>query len=186
MSPPAGRQPGPVGRGRGLQALGGVLALVSCVPMVAMLPGAVATLLTTIGITTTSGPLAPVAQGLAPIARPAAHRRRAPAAGGFAALRRGPAVLAAVGGTLLYLSMYVVPHPSSPGMGGMAATSTPAQGTAGRAGAVGATNAPVFYLGLAAYLGTFLWSSLRRWRRACRPVRVTAIPPIGGTRKHPP
>jgi hypothetical protein len=61
-------------------------------------------------------------------------------------------------------------------MGGMAAMSTPAQGTAGRAGAVGATNAPVFYLGLAAYLGTFLWSSLRRWRRACRPVRVLPCP----------
>jgi hypothetical protein len=67
MSTPSGHQPRPVGHGRGLQALGGVLALASCV---AMLPGAVATLLTTIGIQATTGPLAPLAQGLAHIARP--------------------------------------------------------------------------------------------------------------------
>jgi hypothetical protein len=169
-----------------LQALGGVLALAGCVPMVAMLPGAVATLLTTLGLSTTSGPLAPVARSLAPIARPLLIAAVLLLLVGSLRCGAGPAILAAAGGTLLYLSMYVLPHPSSAAMGGMAEMSTPAQGTAGRAGAVGTTNAPVFYLGLAAYLGTFLWSSLRRWRRACRPVRVTAIPPIGGTRKDPP
>jgi len=185
MNTPAEQQP--PRRGRVVQALGGVLTLASCLPMVAMLPGAVAALLATLGITTTSGPLAPVARSLAPVARPLLVAAVLLLVVGSLRCGIGPAILAAVGGTLLYLSMYVLPQPSSPGMGGMAGMSSPhVGGTAGRAGAVAASNAPLFYLGLAASLGTFLWSALRRRRRACRPVRVTAIARIGGTRQAPP
>jgi hypothetical protein len=170
-----------------VQALGGVLTLASCLPMVTMLPGAVATLLATLGSTATSGPFAPVARGLAPVARPLLIAAVLLLVAGSPRCGIGPAILAVVGGTLLYLSMYVLPHPSSPGMGGMAGMhSLPVGGTAGRAGAVGATNAPLFYLGLAAYLGTFVWSAVRRHRRGCRPVSGTAIPRIGGTREDPP
>jgi len=170
-----------------VQAVGGVLTLASCLPMVAMLPGAVATLLTTIGITTTSGPLAPVARGLAPVARPLLVAAVLLLVVGSLRCGIGPAILAAMGGTLLYLSMYVLPQPSSPGIGGMAPMrSPPVGGAAGRAGAVGTTNAPLFYLGLAASLGTFVWSAVQRRRRACRPVSVTAIPRISRSREAPP
>jgi hypothetical protein len=183
MSTPAGQQPQ---RGRVVQAVGGVLTLASCLPMVAMLPGAVATLLTTLGITTTSGPLAPLARSLAPVARPLLVAAVLLLVVGSLRCGIGPATLAAVGGTLLYLSMYVLPQPSSPGMDGMAGMhSPPVGGTAGRAGAVGTTNAPLFYLGLAASLGTFVWSAVRRHRRSCRPVGITARR-LGGTRQAPP
>src|SRR5207249_1193377 len=43
---------------RMMSGAAGVLALASCIPMVAMLPGAVAAVLTAVGIHTTAGPFA--------------------------------------------------------------------------------------------------------------------------------
>lgn len=145
------------------------LALASCIPMVAMLPGAVAVLLSTFGIHTTSGLFAPVVRVLAPFARPLLIVATLALLVG--ALRCGlrVAVLAAIGGTLLYLSMYVLP--GGDGMAGMPGMAT-VGGTAGRAGAMGPTNAPIFYVGLAAFIGTLGWSAVRRRRRACRPVSL--------------
>lgn len=146
----------------------------SCPPMIAMLPGAVATVLTTIGIKATAGPFAPAARALAPVARPLLVIATTVLVVG--ALRCGwlVAVVAAVGGTLLYLSMYVQPSASG-GMAGMGMAAHPAvSGAAARAGATGPTNPPLFYAGLAALLGTFVWSAFRRRRRLCRPVLLPA------------
>jgi hypothetical protein len=102
----------------------------------------------------------------------------------YAASRCGirPAALAAVGGTLLYLSMYVLPTAGSTALTGMAhmsgSNSHQLGTTAARAGAIGTTNAPAFYLGLAAIVATYLWSGLRHRLRSCRPLALGAI--LGG------
>lgn len=166
---------------RVLRVLAAVFGAASCLPMLAMLPAGVATLASTVGIHATSGPAAPLARSLAPVARPLLVLATLSLVG--AALRCGirPAVLAGVGGTLLYLSMYVLPTAAPVGtrmadMGG----SLHGLGTvAARAGASGATNAATFYLGLAALVATYLWSGLRHRRRSCHPVSVAAI--LGAT-----
>ncbi len=68
----------------------------------------------------------------------------------------GPAAAVALGGGLLYSSMYLVGGPM---------ISMAAMGTAGETG----TNAPLFYTGLGLLVASFAWSRVRRHRRACRP-----------------
>lgn len=175
MSPSAER--GRTRRDRVLRAAAAVLGLGSCIPMVAMLPGAAATVLTTIGIKTTSGPFAPVADVLAPVARPLLILATLALVAGLLRCGLTPAILAVVGGTLLFLSMYVLPTAAAAGGmagmggGGMAGTAphTASITAAARAGAGGMTNAPAFYAGLASFIGAFVLSSIRRQRRLCRP-----------------
>lgn len=50
--------------------MGRVLAAGSCVPMLAMLPAGIGTLLATVGVRSTSGPFAPLARWLQPAAKP--------------------------------------------------------------------------------------------------------------------
>lgn len=147
--------------------------------MLSMLPGAVVTAFAAVGIRTASGPAAPLARFLAPAARPLLVVGTAILVAGALRCGRGPAALAASAGLLLYLSMYVLPDAASIGGGGMAGMGAPAlQQSAARAGAPGATNAPVFYLGLAAFVATYLWSTLRRRRQVCRPA-LPAFRPRG-------
>jgi hypothetical protein len=142
--------------------------------MVAMLPGAVATMLATVGIRTTTGPVAPLARFLAPAARPLLLVATLLVV--VALLRCGlaPASLAATGGVLLYLSMYVLPT----GGGAMTAMGAPAahlSAVAARAGAPGMTNAPSFYVGLGTFLTSYLWSGVRRHRHTCKPVALATV-----------
>ncbi len=53
-----------------VRAAGGVLATASCLPMVAMLPGAAATALATLGVEASAGPWAALRHALDPVARP--------------------------------------------------------------------------------------------------------------------
>lgn len=52
------------------KVLGGVLLFGGCLPMVAVLPGAMATGLGALGIRATSGPFESLARSLAPVAQP--------------------------------------------------------------------------------------------------------------------
>ena len=157
---------------RVLRGLAVGVGLGSCLPMLAMLPGGIATALSVVGIKSTTGPAAPLARFLAPAAQPLLFVGIAGLV--LATLRCGlrPALLAAAGGGLLYLSMYVLPGTNANAMAGMATPAHSLPVTAARAGAQGMTNAPAFFLGLAALTGTFIWSSVRRRHASCRPVRL--------------
>ena len=143
--------------------------------MLAMLPGGIATPFAVVGVKSATGPVAPLARFLAPAARPLLLVGIAGLV--LATLRRGlrPALLALVGGGLLYLSMYVLPGTNAHAMVGMAGMTGPAHSlpaTAARAGVQGMTNPPAFFIGLGALAGTFIWSAVRRRHASCRPVRL--------------
>jgi hypothetical protein len=165
---PESFQPRPLDRFLRIGAI--ALGIGSCIPMLAMLPAGIVAAGSALGVHATSGPAPPVGSALAPLARPLLVLATLSLV--IAALRCGirPAALAATGGTLLYLSMYVLPSGGRAmrGMANMAAPhSTPT--SAQRAGAAGLTNGPVFYAGLAAIVATYVWSGIRRRRHACRP-----------------
>jgi len=165
-----------------LRVLAIVLGVGSCLPMLAMLPSAVATLAGVVGLHAASGPAAPLALELAPVAR--GLLAAATVSLVLAALRCGirPAALATAGGTLLYLSMYVLPRGATASMAQMGASARRAGTAAARAGAHGATNGPIFYAGLAAIAATYLWSGLRHRRRRCRPVSASRL--LGTLARH--
>lgn len=142
---------------RWMRAGGALLAVVSCLPMVAMLPGAAATVLSTLGANASDGPWAAVRQALDPVARPLLIVSVLLLVAGSLRCGRAPAAMAAAGGGLLYMSMYVLPG-STTGMAGMANQNV-----------MGATNAPLFYSGLILIVMTFAWSAIRRLRHTCRP-----------------
>lgn len=124
--------------------------------MVAMLPSAAATVLGSVGASAT-GPWGALSRTLGPVARPLLILSLLMMLAG--ALRCGWVSAAAVtlGGSLLYISMYL--------LGGAMTSSMAAMGTAGETG----TNAPLFYTGLGLLVASFAWSRVRRHRRACRP-----------------
>lgn len=128
------------------RVLGGVGAAVSCVPMVAMVPGGVASVFGLVGLGAGSGAVVALSPGLSMVERPLLLVSTALLA--VSGLRCGrAAVLSAVaGGILLYLSMYVL---------------TAADGTA---------SPGLFYAGLALFLSTYVISWARRRRRRCRPL----------------
>lgn len=163
----------------GLRTLGGVLTFASCLPMLSALPAAVATVLSTVGVRTTSGPFAPVARALAPVASPLLVLATLVLVVGM--LRRcgiQPAVLVWTAGALLYMSMYVLPASAVARMRGLPAEHSPTaemgemggEPSSGSSRTPAPANAPVFYSGLALFAGSFVWSGLRRRRGACRPM----------------
>ena len=157
---------------RVLRGLAVAVGLGSCLPMLAMLPGGIATALAVVGLKSATGPAAPLARFLSPAAQPLLLVGIAGLV--LATLRCGlrPALLALAGGGLLYLSMYVLPGANGNAMAGMTAPAHSLPATAARAGAQGMTNAPAFFIGLAALAGTFIWSGARRRHASCRPVRL--------------
>jgi hypothetical protein len=89
---------GPVGL---VRAAGGVLAVASCLPMVAMLHGAAATALSTLGADAATGPWAALRHALGPVARPLLVLSVLLLVAGSLRCGRAPAALAAAGGALL-------------------------------------------------------------------------------------
>ena len=90
--------------------VGGVLVGgASCLPMVAMLPGGVGAVLAALGVHTTSGPFSVFADLLAPVAQPLLIAAVVALVVGSLRCGLSTVLLAAIGGTLLYLSMYVLP-----------------------------------------------------------------------------
>jgi hypothetical protein len=98
--------------------------------MLAMLPGGIASGLGALRVKATDGPEAPLARFLTPAVQPLLLVGVTALV--VATLRCGlrPAVLALAGGGLLYISMYVLPSTTGPGMANMMA---PAHSTAAQA-----------------------------------------------------
>ena len=144
-----------------LKLIGAVLAAVSCIPMLAALPGGIVAALGLLGITAASAPIVALAAPLAPIAQPLLLISIGLLIVGN--LRCGwlPAFLAAIGGLLIYLAMYVLVIPFSV-MDAMTMGTMP--------GMPGLTNGPLFYIGLAALVVSFGLSWWRQRKHICQPV----------------
>jgi LPXTG-motif cell wall-anchored protein len=151
--------------------LGAALALASCIPMLAMLPAGFATILALLGLG--ASPLLALAAPLAPFAPSLLILSVAIFV--FGNLRCGwqPAGLAAIGGLLVYLSMYVFVTPMAreamTGMQGMILAQTP------RSGMLGLTNAPMFYIGLLLMIASFGLVLWRRRQKICLPFSPLAM-----------
>ena len=91
---------------------------------------------------------------------------------------RQPASLAAAGGLLMYLAMYVFITPlASDAMTNMGQTTSIAKPAATMAGMAGPTNAPLFYLGLLLLVGSYGFVWWRRRQQACQPVSLPMARP---------
>jgi hypothetical protein len=154
-----------------LRLLGAILALVSCIPMLAMLPGGFASALVLLGLAAPlvaawTAPLAPIAPWLLILSVALIV---------IGDLRCGwqPTILAALGGLLVYLSMYVLVTPVATD------TMTDMQGMvsadAAQSTMAGLTNAPMFYIGLALMIGSFALVLWRRWKKVCQPFNPVAL-----------
>ncbi len=141
-----------------VRAAGGVLAVASCLPMIAMLPGAAATALGALGVDASTRPWAALRHALDPVARPLLVLSVLLLVAGSLRCGRAPAALAAAGGALLYVSMYLASGSATAAMAGM-----------GTHTGTGTTNAPLFYAGIGLIATTFAWSAVRCHRRTCRP-----------------
>lgn len=128
------------------QAASGAGLLVSCIPMVAMLPGAVGGALGLVGLGASSAVVARLTPMLNAVALPLLMFSVALLVVG--GLRCGRIVMASalVGGVLLYVSMYVWTTDG------------------------GATSPVLFYVGLACFTGAYVVSWLRRRGKRCRPL----------------
>jgi len=141
-----------------VRAAGGGLAAASCLPMVAMLPAAAATALATLGVDASTGPWAALRRALDPVARPLLVLSVLLLVTGSLRCGRAPAALAAAGGAVLCVSMYLASGSATAAMAGM-----------GTHTATGTTNGPLFYAGIGLIAASFAWSAIRRRRRTCRP-----------------
>lgn len=126
--------------------LSGAGLLVSCLPMVAMLPGVAGGALGLVGLGATSALVSRLAPALNVVAQPLLLFSVALLV--VACLRCGSSVVALAlgGGVLLYLSMYVWTDAS------------------------GSTSPALFYPGLVGFLGASVVSWLRRRSSSCRPL----------------
>jgi hypothetical protein len=154
-----------------MRLLGALLAVASCIPMLAMLPAGFATVLSLVGLA--APPLVAWATPLAPIAPLLLVVSVVLLVIGDLRCGWQPASLAALGGLLIYLAMYVFVTPLAStimnGMEGMSSAGT------SHATMPGLTNAPLFYIGLtlmAASFGLVLW---RRLQKICRPFDALAF-----------
>lgn len=149
-----------------LKFTGAALTAVSCIPMLAALPGGIVAVLGLLGITATSVPIVALTSPLAPIAQPLLLVSIGLLIAGH--LRCGwlPALLAAIGGLLIYLAMYVfvIPFPT---MDTMMMEPMP--------GMPGLTNAPLFYAGLASLVSSFGLGWWRQRRNICRPIHPLSL-----------
>ena len=146
-----------------LRLLGATLALVSCIPMLAMLPVGFATALSIIGLA--ASPIVAWAAPLAPIAPLLLIVSVVLLVIGNARCGWQPASIAALGGLLVYLAMYVFVIPAAmDAMTGMEKM-TPAIVSS----MAGHTNVPLFYIGLTLMAGSFVLVFWRRIQKVCRP-----------------
>jgi hypothetical protein len=122
----------------------------SCLPMVAMLPATLVAVLSSIGVRSGASWVDTLSKPLAPVAQPLLIASAMVLA--VSSVRCGwpPVVSALFGGSLLYLSMYVVTGPE------------------------GRTLSLLFYPGLVAFLGTPLLAGWRVRRSACSPLARVA------------
>ncbi len=120
--------------------------------MVAMLPGAAATALATLGVDASTGPWAALRHALDPVARPLLVLSVLLLVAGSLRCGRAPA---AAGGALLYVSIHLASGSATAAMGTHTGTGT--------------TNGPLFYASIGVIATTFAWSAIRRRRRTCRP-----------------
>lgn len=145
-------KPGSRERSFGLaRVLGGIGALASCVPMVAMMPAGFATALSFVGLGASSAAVHTLAPHLNPIAQPLLLLSAALLA--VTSLRCSLAAVftASSGGLLMYLGMYVWTDPG------------------------GVTNPSLFYPGLGLFLSTYLVSFAQRRLAASRPLVRPAL-----------
>lgn len=129
-----------------VRTLSGAGLLASCIPMVAMLPGAVAGALAFVGLGASSAAVTTLAPALSDVAQPLLLVSAALLTVSGLRCSRTAVGLAAAGGVLLYLSMYQL---------------TRADGT---------TSPALFYVGLACFLGAYLVTWRRRRALRCRPL----------------
>ncbi len=128
------------------QTASGVALLVSCLPMVAMLPGVASGVLGVVGLGASGAVVSHLAPGFGAVAQPLLLFSVLMLAVGGLRCGRTVVALALVGGTLLYLSMYVWTG-------------------------VGGASSPVpFYAGLGCFVGAYVVSWSRRRGRRCRPL----------------
>lgn len=120
--------------------------LVSCLPMVAMLPGVAGSVLGVVGLGASSAVVSWLAPGLGVVAQPLLLFSVLMLAVGGLRCGRTVVALALVGGALLYLSMYVW------------------------TGRGGGTSPVAFYMGLGCFVGAYVVSWSRRCGRRCRPL----------------
>ena len=176
-----------------LKLAGTALTAISCIPILATLPGGIVTILALIGITATSPPIVALAAPLAPVAQQLLLVSIAMLIAGHLRCGWPPALLAATGGLLIYLAMYVfvmpapaIDHTAMETMSGMPSTTTtadPGDGIAGMTDAApsvkpmeqtprmsGLTNGLLFYMGLASLLSSFGLGWWRQRRNACQPL----------------
>ena len=156
--------------------LGGILALLSCIPMLAMLPAGFSVILSLGGLATPlfvawMAPLAPIAPWLfvlSIVLVTVGHSR----------CGWQPASLAVAGGLLIYLAMYVFITPlASDAMTNMGQTTSIPKPAATMAGMAGPTNAPLFYMGLLLLVGSYGFVWWRRRQQACQPVSLPMARP---------
>ena len=120
--------------------------LVSCLPMVAMLPGVAGSVLGVVGLGASSALVSRLAPGLGVVAQPLLLFSVLMLAVGGLQCGRTVVALALVGGALLYLSMYIW------------------------TGRGGGTSPVPFYVGLGCFVGAYVVSWSRRRGRRCRPL----------------
>lgn len=120
--------------------------MTSCLPMVGMLPGGVAGVLGLVGLGASSGVAIWLSTNLAPVGAPLLLASTMVLAAASLACSRLAVSAALSGGTLMYLSMYVLVRGD------------------------GATTSALFYPGLALFLGSYMVPAVQRRRRGCRPM----------------
>ena len=144
--------------------VGGAGVGLGCAAMVSMLPGAAASVLSVVGITASSG----LAVALAGVAEPLFIASAVLVFISALACSRLVAILSAAGVTLLYLSMFQLTSAGARGSGGgsmsMSAMTHSAQTPSVHA------NAPMFFLGIVALIGSAVLAAWRRHRRRCQPL----------------
>lgn len=128
------------------QTVSGAGLVVSCIPMVAMLPGAVGGALGLVGLGASSAVVSRLTPALNGVAQPLLFLSIALLVVGGLRCGRVVMVLALIGGALLYVSMYVWTTDG------------------------GSTSPGLFYVGLLGFIAAYGISWLRRRGRKCRPL----------------
>lgn len=128
------------------QTVSGAGLLVSCIPMVAMLPGAAGGALGLVGLGASSAVVARFAPALNTVAQPLLLFSVLMLAVGGLRCGRSVVALALVGGALIYVSMYVWTDGD------------------------GRTSPGLFFAGLGCFFGAYVVSWWRRRGHCCRPL----------------
>ena len=177
-----------------LRVLGACLALLSCIPMVAMLPAGFVAVMGLVGLT--AAPVIAWAAPLAPIAPYLFIVSTVLLAIGHLRCGWQPASVALVGGLLVFLAMYVIVVPTTMSqettqtsipataeamagmptaapngdMSGMEQATPVSAPPLAMPGMLGRTNAPLFYVGVVLIISSFGLVWWRRWTKLCQPL----------------